>query len=141
MKKECGEQDPAFQALQQEFKDLIQNCSEEERAILMDRFDKVVDGYTKMEDLIGERENLCQQWSRYSDAHKAAQAKLKNLQARLAAPDIKEEEVRWTNLHTNLSACVHFCLYIAYAWLYCVCVNWNVECVHGVFLDYYNHNI
>ncbi|XP_076442566.1 muscle-specific protein 300 kDa-like isoform X3 [Babylonia areolata] len=93
MKKECGEQDPAFQALQQEFKDLIQNCSEEERAILMDRFDKVVDGYTKMEDLIGEREKLCQQWSKYSDTHKSAQAKLKNLQARLAAPDIKEEEV------------------------------------------------
>nr|KAG5692778.1 hypothetical protein BaRGS_009394 [Batillaria attramentaria] len=93
MKKECGEQDPAFQALQQEFKDLIQNCSEEERAVLMDRFDKVVEGYTKMEDLIGAREDVCHQWSKYSDAHKAAQAKLKSLQARLAAPDITEEEV------------------------------------------------
>lgn len=86
--------DPAFQALQQEFKDLIQNCSEEERAVLMDRFDKFVDGYTKMEDLIGEREELCGHWNNYSDAHKTAQTKLKNLQARLASPDIKEEEVR-----------------------------------------------
>lgn len=95
MKKECGEQDPAFQALQQEFKDLIQNCSEEERAVLMDRFDKLVDGYTKMEDLIGGREELCQEWNKYSDAHKTVQAKLKTLQARLASPDIKEEEVSW----------------------------------------------
>ncbi|KAK7104412.1 hypothetical protein V1264_019133 [Littorina saxatilis] len=93
MKKENGEMDPAFQALQQEFKDLIQNCSEEERAVLMDRFDKFVDGYTKMEDLIGEREELCGHWNNYSDAHKTAQTKLKNLQARLASPDIKEEEV------------------------------------------------
>ncbi|KAL8590280.1 hypothetical protein ACOMHN_006396 [Nucella lapillus] len=93
LRKECGEQDPAFQALQQEFKDLIQNCSEEERDVLMDHFDKLLDGYTRMEDLIGEREDLCQQWSQYSDAHKDAQAKLKSLQARLAAPDIKEEEV------------------------------------------------
>ena len=93
MKKECGEQDPAFQALQQEFKDLIQNCSEEERAVLMDRFDKVIDGYTNIEDLIGAREELCQQWSKYNETHKTAQAKLKNLQTRLAAPDIKEEEV------------------------------------------------
>ncbi|XP_025103982.1 nesprin-1-like isoform X4 [Pomacea canaliculata] len=93
MKKECGEKDPSFQALQQEFKDLIQNCSEEERRVLMDRFDKVVESYTKMEDLIGAREELCQQWSKYSDVHKTAQTKLKSLQARLGAPDVREEEV------------------------------------------------
>ncbi|XP_076463750.1 muscle-specific protein 300 kDa-like isoform X7 [Babylonia areolata] len=93
LRKECGEQDPAFQALQQEFKDLIQNCSEEEKAVLMDRFDKLVEGYTRMEDLIGEREDLCQQWGQYSQTHKAAQAKLKGLQTQLAAPDIQEEEV------------------------------------------------
>ena len=93
MKKECNEQDPAFQAMQQEFKDLIQNCSEEERAVLMDRFDKLVEGYTHMEDLIQGREELCGHWSKYSDTHKAAQAKLKTLQQKLASPDIKEEEV------------------------------------------------
>jgi hypothetical protein len=98
MKRECSEQDPAFQALQQEFKDLIQNCSEEERAILMDRFDKLVDGYTRMEDLIQGREELCDQWSKYSDAHRNMHNKLKTLQARLAAPDIKEDEVMYWQL-------------------------------------------
>lgn len=103
MKKECGEKDPSFQALQQEFKDLIQNCSEEERRVLMDRFDKVVESYTKMEDLIGAREELCQQWSKYSDVHKTAQTKLKSLQARLGAPDVREEEVRESIVYRRIN--------------------------------------
>ena len=93
MKAETNQQDPMFQALQQEFKEMMQNCTEDEAAIMGDRFDKVMEGYTRLEDLIQNRENLCENWTKYHEDHKEAQARLKNLQAKLQNPDLKEEEV------------------------------------------------
>lgn len=86
-----------FNALTQEFKDLIQNCSEEEAAMLRDRFDRMMAGYSKVEDLIKNREDLCEQWVNYSGDQKDVQAKLKSLQQKLQQPDISEEEVNKIN--------------------------------------------
>lgn len=93
LRGECGQHDPVFQALQQEFKEMVQNCSKDEAAVLSDRFDRIMEGYTKIEDLIQNRENLCDNWTKYNDDHKEAQAKLKSLQARLQSPDLTEAEV------------------------------------------------
>ena len=93
MKRQCSEQDPEFQLLQQDFKDLVQNCSEEERAIITDRFDKLVNGYTSVEDLIADREELYKQWCQYGDAHKTAESKLKILKARLLSGDVNKDDV------------------------------------------------
>lgn len=82
MKKECQSEEPNFQALQQEFKELISGCNEDEAAILSERFDKLLQGYTNMEDLIANREELCGKWVDYSDAQKDVQAKLRALQVR-----------------------------------------------------------
>ena len=97
MKAECEAHDPQFETLKQEFKDLIANCPPEEAAILRDRFDHLMNNYSKMEDLIKNREDLCDNWGKYAGDHKETQAKLKTLQAKLASPDIKEEEVEKIN--------------------------------------------
>ncbi|CAL1544282.1 unnamed protein product [Lymnaea stagnalis] len=93
MKDETRAQDKTFQELQQEFKELVSVCGEEEAAILSERFNKIIEGYTKVEDLIGNREDLCKKWVGYNDAQKDVQAKLKALQARLQSPNISEAEV------------------------------------------------
>ncbi|KAL3874933.1 hypothetical protein ACJMK2_037885 [Sinanodonta woodiana] len=93
LRNECAQQDPMYNALVQEFKDLLQNCNEDERAILSDRFDRIDSGYSTMEDLIKSREDLCQHWDKYQTVHRDAQGKLKTIQAKLASPNIKEEEV------------------------------------------------
>jgi len=80
LRGECEAHDPVFNHLSQEFKDLIQNCDEDEAAILRDRFDHVLAGYTKVEDLIKNREDLCENWAKYSGDHKETQARLKTLQ-------------------------------------------------------------
>ncbi|XP_035824390.1 nesprin-1 [Aplysia californica] len=93
MKEECQSQEALFQGLQQEFKELVSVCSPDEAAVLSERFDKMMQGYTRVEDLIGNREELCGKWVAYSDAQREVQTKLKALQAKLASPDITEEEV------------------------------------------------
>ena len=93
MKTECTQQEGEFNELSQEFKELVQNCSEDEAAILSDRFERLMAGYSKVEDLIKNRESLCGQWTKYYTAHKDIQGKLKMLQAKLQSPDIKEDEV------------------------------------------------
>uniref|UniRef100_A0A2C9KCB0 Calponin-homology (CH) domain-containing protein n=1 Tax=Biomphalaria glabrata TaxID=6526 RepID=A0A2C9KCB0_BIOGL len=93
MKDETKSQEKTFQDLQQEFKELIAVCSEEEAAILSDRFNKMLEGYTQVEDLIDNRENLCNKWTGYSDTQKEVQAKIKALQARLQSPNVSEMEV------------------------------------------------
>lgn len=97
MKAECESHEPMFNALSQEFKDMIKNCSEEEAALLRDRFDRLMAGYTKVEDLIKNREDLCEEWTNYTGDQKDVQAKLKILQQKLQAPDISEEEVAKIN--------------------------------------------
>lgn len=97
MRGECEAHEPRFEELKQEFKNLLQNCSEEEAAILRDRFDRLMAGYDKVEDLIKNREDLCEQWMEYSGDQKEVQAKLKTLQQRLQNPDISEEEVAKIN--------------------------------------------
>lgn len=97
LKKECDENDPAFNALCDEFKELIANCNDDEAAILRDRFDRVMEGYTRVDDLLKNREELCQKWDQYQTSHKDAQGRLKTLQAKLASPNIKEEEVAKIN--------------------------------------------
>ncbi|GFO48198.1 nesprin-1, partial [Plakobranchus ocellatus] len=93
MKEECQSQEGNFQDLQQEFKELMAVCNPEEAALLSERFDKLMGGYTTVEDLINSRTQLCGKWSDFSDNQKDLQAKIKTLQARLASPDIREEEV------------------------------------------------
>jgi len=97
LKKECDENDPAFNALCDEFKELIANCNDDEAAILRDRFDRVMEGYTRVEDILKNRDELCDKWDQYHNTHKEAQAKLKTLQSKLASPNIKEEEVAKIN--------------------------------------------
>ena len=93
LKEECLENEPLFNELCEEFKVLVQNCNEDEAAILRDRYDRIMGGFTKIEDLIKNREELCDQWESYQGTHKDTQAKLKNHQAKLASPNIKEDEV------------------------------------------------
>lgn len=97
LKHECDENEPAFNALCDEFKELIANCNDDEAAILRDRFDRVMGGYTKIDDLLKNREELCDKWDQYQTSHKDAQARLKTLQAKLASPNIKEDEVAIIN--------------------------------------------
>lgn len=97
LKRECDENEPAFNALCDEFKELIANCNEDEAAILRDRFDRVMGGYTRIDDLLKNRDELCQKWDEYHTSHKDAQARLKTLQAKLASPNITEEEVAKIN--------------------------------------------
>ena len=80
MKDECQSQEGNFQDLQQEFKELMAVCSPEEAAILSERFDKLMGGYTAVEDLITNRSQLCDKWSDFSDNQKDLQAKIKTLQ-------------------------------------------------------------
>jgi predicted nuclease with TOPRIM domain len=54
-------------------------------------------GYSKVEDLIKNREDLCEEWTNYTGDQKDVQAKLKTLQQKLQAPDISEEEVAKIN--------------------------------------------
>lgn len=93
MKRECADKEPVFDVLQEEFKELIRTCNDDEAVILGDRFDKLMAGYTKMEDLVKNREEVCQKWDEYHTAHKDTQAKLKQLKARLANGDLTEDEV------------------------------------------------
>lgn len=93
MKRECADKEPVFDVLQEEFKELIRICNDDEAVILSDRFDKLMAGYTKMEDLVKNREEVCQKWDEYHTAHKDTQAKLKQLKARLANGDLTEDEV------------------------------------------------
>lgn len=97
LKKECDENDPEFNALCGEFKELLAHCNDDEAAILRDRFDRVMEGYTRVDDLLKNREELCEKWDQYQTSHKDAQARLKTLQAKLASPNIKEEEVAKIN--------------------------------------------
>ena len=97
LKAECLENEPLFNELCEEFKVLVQNCNDDEAAILTDRYDRVMGGFTKIEDLIKNREELCTQWESYQGTHKDTQARLKNLQAKLASPNIKEDEVAAIN--------------------------------------------
>ena len=97
LKAECDENEPLFNELCEEFKVLVQNCNDDEAAILTDRYDRVMGGFTKIEDLLKNREELCTQWDSYQGSHKDTQAKLKNLQAKLASPNIKEDEVAAIN--------------------------------------------
>ena len=97
LKKECDENEPAFEQLVAEFKELVANCNEDEAAILRDRFDRVMGGYTKIDDLLKNRDELCQKWDQYQTSHKDAQGRLKTLGAKLANPNIKEEEVAKIN--------------------------------------------
>ena len=80
MKDECKSQEGNFQSLQQEFKELISVCSPEEQAVLSERFDKIMQGYERVEDLIGNREQLCGKWVNYTDAHRDVQGKVKAIQ-------------------------------------------------------------
>lgn len=93
MKDECKSHDQIFQNLQQEFKELVSNCSSDEAAFLSGRFDKLMQDYTQIEDLIGNREELCTKLFKYTDAQADIQAKVKELQARLSSPNIQEKEV------------------------------------------------
>lgn len=97
LKRECDENDPEFNALCGEFKELLAHCNDDEAAILRDRFDRVMEGYTRVDDLLKNREELCEKWDQYQTSHKDAQARLKTLQAKLASPNIKEEEVAKIN--------------------------------------------
>ncbi|ESO86156.1 hypothetical protein LOTGIDRAFT_167389 [Lottia gigantea] len=93
IRSEFSQQDPTLQMIQQEFRDMMQNCSEEEAAILSERLDRLLNNYSDMEDTIQKREQLCENWINFNDKQKEAQARLKALQARLASPDVKEDEV------------------------------------------------
>ncbi|KAH9507324.1 hypothetical protein Btru_056910, partial [Bulinus truncatus] len=93
LKDETRSQEKTFQDLQQEFKELIAVCNEEEAANLSERFNKILEGYTQVEDLIDNREDLCKKWTNYSDTQKEVQTKLKALQARLQSPNVSENEV------------------------------------------------
>jgi chromosome segregation ATPase len=97
LKREYDENEPEFNALREEFKELIANCNDDEAAILRDRFDRVSSGYFKIEDLLKNREELCEKWDEYQASHKDTQSKLKTLQNKLASPNIKEEEVAKIN--------------------------------------------
>ena len=97
MKEDSDAHEPMFSQLTQEFKDLIQNCPEEEAAILRERYDHAMANYSKLDDMIKNREEICEQWSKYAADHKDAQTKLKMLQAKLASPEIQQEEVEKIN--------------------------------------------
>ncbi|KAK6181528.1 hypothetical protein SNE40_009363 [Patella caerulea] len=93
LRGEFSQQDGTLQMIQQEFRDMMQNCSEEEAAILSDRLDKLLNNYSDMEETIHKREQLCENWMNFNGSQKDAQAQLKALQARLQSPDLKEEDV------------------------------------------------
>lgn len=97
LKEDSEAHEPMFSQLTQEFKDLIQNCPEEEAAILRDRYDHVMANYSRLDDLMKNREEICENWSKYAGDHKDTQTKLKMLQAKLASPDIQQEEVEKIN--------------------------------------------
>ncbi|KAH3752033.1 hypothetical protein DPMN_186641 [Dreissena polymorpha] len=93
LQKECDENEPTFEQLCAEFKKLLANCNDDEAVILRDKFDRVMGGYTKIEDTLKSHKEVCEKWDQYQSSHKDAQARLKTLQAKLENPNIKEDEV------------------------------------------------
>lgn len=93
LKEDSEAHEPKFSQLTQEFRDLIQNCPEDEATILRERYDHIMANYSKLDDLIKNREEICENWSKYAADHKETQAKLKMLQAKLASPEIQQDEV------------------------------------------------
>lgn len=77
LEMECKSQEPMLQGLQQEFKELISMCNDDEAAVLTEQFDKMMQDYTQMEDCLGGRKELCDKWSSYADAQRDIQGKIK----------------------------------------------------------------
>lgn len=97
MKTECEQHEDAYTLLDQECKVLMKNCNEDEAAILSDRYNHLLQAYAKTEELIQNREDVCQQWTEYQTDHREFQGKLKTLQGKLASPNVKEDEVASIN--------------------------------------------
>ncbi|KAL5008450.1 hypothetical protein ScPMuIL_014031 [Solemya velum] len=97
MKTESEQHEDAFTLLDQECKDLMKDCNEDEAAILSDRYNHLLQAYSKTEELIQNREDVCQQWTEYQTDHRDFQGKLKTLQGKLASPNVKEDEVTSIN--------------------------------------------
>lgn len=93
MSTESSSWEDAFDGLSADFKSFLSSCSEDEAAVLQERFNQMVTLYTRVKDTSASRVKLCKSWIIYSTLCKKSQGRLKQLQLRLSSPNVSESEI------------------------------------------------
>ena len=94
---EVLEEKPDLEKLGQTVQKMMRHASKAEQQALQERFAGLKKNFTSLEDLATNREELCQQWGKYSDVAKVAQLKVKALQQKLTSKDLSQEEINVAN--------------------------------------------
>lgn len=93
MLSEWHENSPNYKKLSSDFQYYINSCSEDEAAVLKERYEQISDIYQRVKELSAGREEACQNWLMYAETSKQYQVKLKQLQQQLSSSNIKEPEI------------------------------------------------
>ncbi len=72
---------------------LCVKCSPAERDALRERFERMQQDFDRVASQVGQRLDICEQWTDYNDAHKTIVDRMKALQKRLESRDLSPAEI------------------------------------------------